>query len=182
MLVDGAFPHWAFTWLPVKKSRDEKNSCSEALCLPRDRHHEVLFYRRPRRIGSISPCGGTPGDQQPSREQGVYQRCCHGQHHGEEIRTYHSAITKDRALVISWETILTHHVSTQASWDAQRAKGLMDSSRYKSFSGAAPVACVDGYAEVIAGDANNTFKCSNVSPLRPPITLGRPSGMILNHL
>lgn len=39
----------------------------------------------------------------------------------------------------------------------------MDSTVYPSFAGAASVACVDGYAEVIAGDANNTFKCSNVS-------------------
>lgn len=50
----------------------------------------------------------------------------------------------------------------QASWDAQKAAGVFDSKLYPSFAGAAPVACVDGVAEVIAGDANNTFRCSNV--------------------
>lgn len=41
----------------------------------------------------------------------------------------------------------------------------MDSTLYKSYAGAAPVACVNGVAEVVPGDANNTFKCSNVSKL-----------------
>lgn len=41
----------------------------------------------------------------------------------------------------------------------------MDSTLYPSYAGAAPVACVNGVAEVIPGDANNTFKCSNVSKL-----------------
>lgn len=50
----------------------------------------------------------------------------------------------------------------KASWDAQKAAGVFDSKLYPSFAGAAPVACVDGVAEVIAGDANNTFRCSNV--------------------
>lgn len=39
----------------------------------------------------------------------------------------------------------------------------MDSSIYASYAAEGPVACVDGVAEVIAGDANNTFRCSNVS-------------------
>lgn len=54
-------------------------------------------------------------------------------------------------------------ITLQASWDAQRAAGAMDSSVYASYAAAAPVACVDGVAEVIVGDANNTFRCSNVS-------------------
>lgn len=41
----------------------------------------------------------------------------------------------------------------------------MDSTMYPSFAGAGPVACVDGYAEVIPGDGNNTFKCNKVSSL-----------------
>lgn len=51
----------------------------------------------------------------------------------------------------------------QATWDSQKAAGAMDSTLYPSYAGAAPVACVNGVAEVIPGDANNTFKCSNVS-------------------
>lgn len=50
----------------------------------------------------------------------------------------------------------------QATWDAQEAAGLMESSLYPSYAGAAPVACVDGIAEVVPGDANNTFRCSNI--------------------
>lgn len=49
-----------------------------------------------------------------------------------------------------------------AIWDAQKASGAMDSTLYPSYAGAAPVACVNGVAEVIPGDANNTFKCSNI--------------------
>lgn len=51
----------------------------------------------------------------------------------------------------------------QATWDAQEAAGLMESSLYPSYAGAAPVACIDGVAQVVPGDANNTFRCSNVS-------------------
>ncbi|KAK6068766.1 hypothetical protein SCUP234_11029 [Seiridium cupressi] len=48
-------------------------------------------------------------------------------------------------------------------WDAKRASGAFDSSQYQSYSAAAgPVACVDGLAEVVPGDANNTFQCSNI--------------------
>lgn len=57
------------------------------------------------------------------------------------------------------------HLVLKASWAAQEAKGLWDSSMYSYSSlmaAAGPVPCVDGFAEVIPGDRNNTFKCSNV--------------------
>ncbi|KAK5106763.1 hypothetical protein LTS08_000885 [Lithohypha guttulata] len=48
-----------------------------------------------------------------------------------------------------------------ASWDRQRAAGEMDSSQYPSL--AAPfVRCEGGLAVVEAGNANQTFKCSNM--------------------
>lgn len=40
-------------------------------------------------------------------------------------------------------------------------------SQYKSYTKEGPVPCVDGYAEVIPGDKNNTFACSNVSLAHP---------------
>lgn len=55
----------------------------------------------------------------------------------------------------------------QATWDSQRDAGLFDATLYPSFAGAGPVACVDGVAAVIPGDANNTFRCDNVSFFLP---------------
>lgn len=60
--------------------------------------------------------------------------------------------------------ILPLEIKKKASWDAQRAAGLMDSTVYASYAAEeGPVACVDGVAEVVVGDPNNTFRCSNVS-------------------
>lgn len=58
-----------------------------------------------------------------------------------------------------------------ATWDSQKAAGVFDSALYPSYAGAAPVACVNGVAEVVPGDANNTFRCSNVSQILSPQTL-----------
>ncbi|KUI63732.1 hypothetical protein VM1G_10586 [Cytospora mali] len=49
-----------------------------------------------------------------------------------------------------------------ATWEAQEAAGLMDSTLYPSYTGAGPVLCVDGVAQVVPGDANNTFRCKNI--------------------
>lgn len=50
-----------------------------------------------------------------------------------------------------------------ALWGTEQAMGLFDSNNYISYDSAADfVPCVDGLAEVIPGDANNTFKCSNI--------------------
>ncbi|KAI0128575.1 hypothetical protein BJ170DRAFT_721266 [Xylariales sp. AK1849] len=58
------------------------------------------------------------------------------------------------------ETIMS---KKHASWAAQRELGVFDSTQYKSYaSSAPPVACVDGVAAVIPGDANNTFNCNNI--------------------
>ncbi|KAI9148186.1 hypothetical protein HJFPF1_12012 [Paramyrothecium foliicola] len=46
-----------------------------------------------------------------------------------------------------------------AQWEEEMAAGLMDSSRYPEL-GYTP--CVNGFAEAIPGDFNNTFRCSNV--------------------
>jgi hypothetical protein len=48
----------------------------------------------------------------------------------------------------------------QAQWDAELASGAMDSSRYPELGYAA---CENGFAAAIPGDANNTFRCNNVS-------------------
>ncbi|KAI8205165.1 hypothetical protein K4K52_004457 [Colletotrichum sp. SAR 10_76] len=49
------------------------------------------------------------------------------------------------------------------SWDRQRAAGEMESTAYRSrLAEEGPVSCVDGVAEVVPGDAMNTFKCSNI--------------------
>lgn len=60
----------------------------------------------------------------------------------------------------------------QATWAAQEAKGLWDATIYSYSSqvaAAAPVPCVDGFAEVIPGDRNNTFRCSNVRSQPMPV-------------
>ncbi|KAF7531512.1 hypothetical protein G7054_g8812 [Neopestalotiopsis clavispora] len=58
------------------------------------------------------------------------------------------------------ETIMS---TKHAAWDAKRKAGAFDSRQYKSYSAeAGPVACTDGIAAVIPGDANNTFKCNNI--------------------
>ncbi|KUI55872.1 hypothetical protein VP1G_03251 [Cytospora mali] len=54
-------------------------------------------------------------------------------------------------------------VKKRATWEAQEAAGLMDSTIYPSYTGAGPVLCVDGVAQVIPGDANNIFRCKNCS-------------------
>lgn len=53
----------------------------------------------------------------------------------------------------------------QSTWDKQRAAGLMDSAQYEEIGF---VECVDGIAEAVAGDKNNTFKCSNVRAYQIP--------------
>ncbi|GJC97586.1 hypothetical protein ColKHC_06412 [Colletotrichum higginsianum] len=51
----------------------------------------------------------------------------------------------------------------KASWDRQIESGEMDSTAYRSrLAEEGPVACVDGVAAVVPGDANNTFKCNKV--------------------
>ncbi|ORY68513.1 uncharacterized protein BCR38DRAFT_521564 [Pseudomassariella vexata] len=51
----------------------------------------------------------------------------------------------------------------KATWAAREAQGLMDSTIYASRDSAADaVPCVGGLAEVVPGDANNTFKCNNI--------------------
>ncbi|CAN8102650.1 unnamed protein product [Discula destructiva] len=63
---------------------------------------------------------------------------------------------------VSGEVMSTIMMGKLASWESQKAAGLMDSSLYRSFAGDGPVPCVDGFAEVIPGDGNNTFRCSNM--------------------
>jgi choice-of-anchor B domain-containing protein len=46
-----------------------------------------------------------------------------------------------------------------AQWDAEMAAGAMDSAQFPEL-GYAP--CVNGFAEGIPGDFNNTFRCSNI--------------------
>lgn len=58
----------------------------------------------------------------------------------------------------------------------------MDSTLYPSYAGAAPVACVNGVAEVIPGDANNTFKCSNVSKCGSIACYSLPSSQAPNSI
>ncbi|KAH8199083.1 hypothetical protein TruAng_006770 [Truncatella angustata] len=65
-----------------------------------------------------------------------------------------------------YESGLVHQTimdTKHAAWDAKRKAGVFDSRQYKSFSAeAGPVACVDGLSAVVPGDANNTFRCSNI--------------------
>lgn len=49
-----------------------------------------------------------------------------------------------------------------AQWEEEMASGQMDSAQYPEL-GYTP--CVDGFAEAIAGDVNNTFRCNNVRGL-----------------
>ncbi|KAK8060195.1 hypothetical protein PG996_010125 [Apiospora saccharicola] len=49
-----------------------------------------------------------------------------------------------------------------AHWATREQMGVFEVSQYKSYTEEGPVPCVDGYAEVIPGDTNNTFACSNV--------------------
>jgi hypothetical protein len=50
--------------------------------------------------------------------------------------------------------------SKQAVWAKQEAAGAFASEQYPKLG---YTKCVDGYAEAIKGDANNTFACHNVS-------------------
>lgn len=59
--------------------------------------------------------------------------------------------------------------SKYQTWDSQRATGAMDAAQYPSFRAAGSVPCVDGVAEVVPGDAMNTFKCLNVSGWVPKL-------------
>lgn len=69
----------------------------------------------------------------------------------------------------------------KASWDAQRAAGLMDSTVYASYAAEeGPVACVDGVAEVVVGDPNNTFRCSNVSNFFLLLSLAPPPSVLVS--
>ncbi|KAH6677080.1 hypothetical protein B0J14DRAFT_615399 [Halenospora varia] len=45
------------------------------------------------------------------------------------------------------------------TWDRQRAAGAMESTQYPTLD---YVPCKDGLATAIPGDANNTFRCSNI--------------------
>jgi hypothetical protein len=47
----------------------------------------------------------------------------------------------------------------QAQWEAEAQAGLMNSAQYPELGYAK---CVDGFAEAITGDHNNTFRCNNV--------------------
>jgi hypothetical protein len=55
------------------------------------------------------------------------------------------------------ESIMTKKMST---WTAEREAGVMESTQYPELG---YTACKNGVAEAIPGDANNTFRCSNVS-------------------
>lgn len=46
-----------------------------------------------------------------------------------------------------------------AGWDAELAAGVMNSALYPELG---YTKCVNGFAEAIVGDKNNTFKCRNV--------------------
>ncbi|KAK1991998.1 hypothetical protein LX36DRAFT_733819 [Colletotrichum falcatum] len=51
----------------------------------------------------------------------------------------------------------------KASWDRQIESGEMDPTVYRSrLAEEGPVACVNGVAEVVPGDDNNTFRCNKV--------------------
>ncbi|KAK3328658.1 hypothetical protein B0T19DRAFT_196564 [Cercophora scortea] len=48
----------------------------------------------------------------------------------------------------------------KATWDRQRNNGAMNSAQYAAATG--PVACINGTAKVVAGDAMNTFRCNKI--------------------
>ena len=53
-----------------------------------------------------------------------------------------------------------HLTIAQAQWDAELAAGVMQSSQYPELG---YTACENGFAAAVPGDANNTFRCNNVS-------------------
>ncbi|KAI2631056.1 hypothetical protein GGR54DRAFT_635659 [Hypoxylon sp. NC1633] len=58
------------------------------------------------------------------------------------------------------ETIMA---TKEAYWASRREQGIFDSSQYKSMSSAVDfVPCVNGYAELVAGDPLYNFKCSGL--------------------
>lgn len=63
-----------------------------------------------------------------------------------------------------------------ATFARQRAHGAYDSTQYKR--GAGPIKCVDGFADVIPGDAMNKFKCKNIDyyDFRSHADLGSATG------
>lgn len=65
---------------------------------------------------------------------------------------YETGIMMDRVMSLKLEV-----------WEARDALGTYNSSNYPSRSFAdGPVACVNGLAEVVPGDADQTFRCSNI--------------------
>lgn len=74
----------------------------------------------------------------------------------------HAQIMAMKVVCICPLCTLQHTDTTEAQWDAEIAAGAMDSSRYPEL-GHTP--CENGFAAAIPGDANNTFKCNNVSLL-----------------
>ncbi|KAI1338256.1 hypothetical protein F5Y15DRAFT_417305 [Xylariaceae sp. FL0016] len=74
------------------------------------------------------------------------------------------------------ETIMSAKMSF---WDSRREQGIFDSSQYKSMDASvASVPCVDGLAEMVAGDPLYTFNCSNIDlyDFQSHVDLGSPTG------
>ncbi|KAI1359730.1 hypothetical protein F5Y08DRAFT_69644 [Xylaria arbuscula] len=64
-------------------------------------------------------------------------------------------------------------------WAGRRAQGIFDSSQYKSMAAEVAVApCVDGLAELVAGDPLYTFNCSGLDlyDFQSHADLGSPTG------
>jgi hypothetical protein len=52
-------------------------------------------------------------------------------------------------------------LTSQASWARQKEEGQYDQDKYPALGYSE---CIGGYATGVEGDANQTFKCSNVRP------------------
>jgi hypothetical protein len=51
----------------------------------------------------------------------------------------------------------------KSTWSRQRKAGKFQSKNYRELSFENSVQCIDGKAEAVEGDANNTFRCKDVS-------------------